>query len=519
MAVFNAEAFLAEAIESVLAQQWTSWELILVDDGSRDGSPAIARIFAAGHPGRIRYLEPFGGENRGPGAALNVALAAARGRYVAILDADDVWLPGRLAAHVPLLDAHPAAGMLYGNTVFWHSWTRRAEDDGRDFTPALGVPTDGLVPGQHLLSKMLEGTAAAPCTCSLLVRRDLLRRVGGWEESLRVYEDQAVYAKLLLEGPAYVAAGVHDRYRIHPGSTLMTAKRAGTVGDHRSRFLAFLERYCRERDRTTGAVWRTLRRERWQARFPTAAARLARLRRAPAGVRRRLRAHVTPRMRRALRPVGGMRFGSLRRLTPWSRAFGFDRGQPVDRHYIEGFLAAHAADVHGRVLEVGDDTYTRRFGGDRVTRADVLHVHDGHPAATIVDDLAVGSRIPDAAFDCIVLTQTLQLVFDLPAAVATLHRALAPGGVVLATVPGITPVPEGTWRATWYWALTPTAARRLFGERFGPDGVEVRSFGNVLAATAFLQGLASEELRPHELDANDAAYPVVVTIRACKRPS
>ena len=518
-AIFDAEAFLAEAIESVLAQRWRSWELILVDDGSTDGSPAIARAYAARHPGRVRFLEPHGRDNRGAAAALNAALRAARGRYVAVLDADDVWLPDKLAVQVPLLDAHPAAGLLYSNTLFWHSWTGRAEDRGRDYAPPLGVPAGAVVPADQLLCAMLDGSAAAPCTCSVLVRRDLLVRVGGWEESLRIYEDQAVYAKLLLEAPAYVAEGVHDRYRIHQASTLMTAKRAGVVPGHRARFLAFLDTYCRDRHRTAGPVWRTLRRERWRARCPGAAAGLARLRRVPSSIRRRLRTHVTPRMRRALRPLGGVRFGALRRLTPWSRAFGFDRGQPVDRHYIEGFLGAHAADVRGRVLEAGDDTYTRRFGDGRVARADVLHVQEGHPGATLVDDLAAGTNIPDAAFDCIVLTQTLHLVFDLPAAVATLHRALAPGGVVLATVPGITPVPEGTWHDMWYWSLTPVAARRLFAERFGPAHVEVRSFGNVLAATAFLQGLAAEELRRHELDANDAAYPVIVAIRASKAPA
>jgi SAM-dependent methyltransferase len=222
-------------------------------------------------------------------------------------------------------------------------------------------------------------------------------------------------------------------------------------------------------------------------------------------------------MRRRLRPLGGVRFGSLRHVAPIARDFGFSRGRPVDRLYIERFLEAHAGDVRGRVLEVGDATYTHRFGGARVTRADVLHVQEGHAGATIVDDLATGARIPEAAFDCIVLTQTLQFVYDLPAAAATLHRALAPGGVLLATMPGITPVSAGTWHDTWHWGFTEASARRLFAERFGPDRVEVRSFGNVLAATAFLQGLAAEELRIDELDVHDPSYPVIVTVRAQAR--
>jgi SAM-dependent methyltransferase len=213
-------------------------------------------------------------------------------------------------------------------------------------------------------------------------------------------------------------------------------------------------------------------------------------------------------------PPGAVHFGDLRRLTPISRAFGFDRGQPVDRYYIEGFLERHAPDVRGRVLEVGDDSYTRRFGGDQVTRRDVLHVHEGNPNATIVADLARGDAIPSAAFDCVILTQTLHLVYDMHAAAATLRRILAPGGVCLITVPGISQVDVGAWRETWHWSFTTTSLARLLGDAFGAQQVTVEASGNVLAATAFLYGLSATELTRAELDAIDASYPVTVTARA-----
>jgi SAM-dependent methyltransferase len=213
-------------------------------------------------------------------------------------------------------------------------------------------------------------------------------------------------------------------------------------------------------------------------------------------------------------PPGSVRLGDLRRVTPLSRAFGYDRGEPVDRYYIEAYLARHAADVRGRVLEVGDDGYTRRFGGERVTRRDVLHVSDGNPNATIVGDLARGDAIPTAAFDCVILTQTLHLIFDVRAAVATLRRILAPGGVCLITVPGISQIDAGAWRDTWYWAFTAASLRRALAEQFGEDRVRVDAFGNVLAASAFLYGLASAELTRAELDAQDESYPVTVVARA-----
>src|SRR3954469_20019384 len=144
-------------------------------------------------------------------------------------------------------------------------------------------------------------------------------------------------------------------------------------------------------------------------------------------------------------PPGAVRIGSLHRLTPISRAFGFDRGQPVDRHYIEAFLAAHAGDVRGDVVEIGDDAYTRRFGGDRVVRSDILHVSADNPRATIVADLADADHIASDSFDCVIVTQTLPLIFDIAAAVRTIHRILRPGGVCLATVPGISQVDAGAW--------------------------------------------------------------------------
>jgi hypothetical protein len=229
----------------------------------------------------------------------------------------------------------------------------------------------------------------------------------------------------------------------------------------------------------------------------------------PRAITRRMRPDSVP-------PLGRVDLGDLGRPRPISRDFGFERGLPVDRFYIERFLATHAADIRGRTLEIGDDTYTRRFGGDRVTRIDVLHVPPGTPEATIIADLTSGDAIPTDSFDCIIVTQTLQLIFDVPSAIGTLHRVLAPRGVVLATVPGVSQIERGEWRDSWYWSFTVASMTRLFEERFGRANVEVGATGNVLAAVAFLEGLAAEELREEQLRVVDEAYPVCVAIRAVK---
>jgi len=219
--------------------------------------------------------------------------------------------------------------------------------------------------------------------------------------------------------------------------------------------------------------------------------------------------------RRARAPIP-IRFGSLRRLSPVSREFGYDRGQPIDRYYIERFLAANADVITGRVLEIGDSGYTRRFGGTRVTRSDVLNIEPGDPETTIVADLATAHHIPSDSFDCLVITQTLHLIYDLPAAVGTLHRILNPGGTLLTTFPGISPLSQDRWADTWYWALTPLSAARLFGDVFGLENVEVAAHGNVLTSVAFLEGLATRELRREELSVDDPQFPMLITVSAFK---
>lgn len=216
-------------------------------------------------------------------------------------------------------------------------------------------------------------------------------------------------------------------------------------------------------------------------------------------------------------PVRTVRFGSLRRLTPISQTFGFDRGQCIDRYYIEGFLACRASDICGHVLEIGDDSYTRKFGAGRVTRSDVLHLRAGNPNATLVGDLANAQHILSDIFDCIIFTQTLQFIYDVRAALGHLHRILKPGGVLLATFPGISQISRHDMdRWGDYWRFTTLSAQRLFEETCPAAEVTVKAYGNVLAAAAFLHGLAAQELEREELEYHDPDYELLITVRVVK---
>jgi SAM-dependent methyltransferase len=519
MIFWNAERFFDEAIQSVLTQTHPSVELLLCDDGSGETSTAIARQWAAAHPDRIRYLEHAGHAHRGMSSTRNLGIAAARGEFVAFLDADDAWEPEHLRHDVALLAAHPEAALVCGQASYWASWEDPAAED---IQYPLPWPPGVVVPPPQMLTALLRRGNFRTPTCSLLVRKQALDAVGGAEDEFTgQYEDQALLAKLYLAYPCVISGTRTARYRRHTGSSTARAMRDGTNSDDRPNvsqeaFLRWLSGLPQVRqgaqtgeirallDQALQPYDRPLPRAQWRAK---------------SAIRNAIPPELRPLVHRAAhhaRALGLARVGYLRRTTPLSRQFGSDRGQPIDRYYVERFLSENAQAISGRVLEVGDASYTRRFGGARVTQADVLNIQPGHPDTTIVADLADADHIPSDTFDCLVITQTLHLVYDLNAAVRTLHRILKPGGTLLATFPGISPLSSDQWADTWYWSLTPLAATRLFAGPFGTHHIEVTSHGNVLTTVAFCQGMATHELRPTDLNTPDPQFPMLITVRALR---
>jgi SAM-dependent methyltransferase len=199
---------------------------------------------------------------------------------------------------------------------------------------------------------------------------------------------------------------------------------------------------------------------------------------------------------------------------PLSRRFGLDRGRPVDRVFIERFLERHAAEIRGRVLEIYEPTYTTRFGGSAVTRADVVDAGPGNRRATLVGDLREPGWLPARAFDCVIVTQTLQATADPAAVVASLGGALAPGGVVLASFAGVSQRSmlgeEDGFRDLW--RFTSDGVRELFA-RAGLRA-DVHAYGNLAACGAFLYGMAEHETDPRAFAGDDPDYELVVCARA-----
>ena len=225
------------------------------------------------------------------------------------------------------------------------------------------------------------------------------------------------------------------------------------------------------------------------------------------------------RKRRQYKIYGRVDFGDFDRTTPISRVFGLDRGLPVDRYYIEKFLSANRHHIRGRALEMGDPYYIKKFGGDDVSQIDVMHVIEGNPDATIVADLTDADHVPSNQFDCIIFTQSLQMIYDLKIALRTLHRILKPGGKLLMTSAGISKIARRLGTDDWgeYWHLTTQSAEALVAETFEGGQFEVESFGNVFSAVSFLHGLSAEELPVSKLEVCDPNFEVIVAVVATKQ--
>ncbi|MEX2400211.1 MAG: glycosyltransferase [Rhodothermales bacterium] len=541
---YNHARYLRDAVESVRAQTFGDFEILVIDDGSTDATPEVAACC-----GGIRYLRQH---NQGLSAARNAGLRESRGRFLVFLDADDRLLPGALAAGLNCFSAYSEAAFVFGRY-------RQVSETGELLSQPVPPPV------RHSYYNAFLGGNLVGMHATVMYRRVRLREIGGFDVTLPACEDYDVYLRMTRR----FDVAMHDEavadYRMHDAnmsrnialmlsSALRVLRKQRAHARRDARRQASLEQGLRQWRRYYGekmmpylgtlrnsagpgvpilkAAWHLLRSD--PATF--AASVLSEIERRVGGqltgvVKRFVRRSPSTgagrqspsKARRPFRttwpspPVGTVRFGDFRRITPMSTQFGFDRGCPIDRYYIEAFLHRHASAIRGRVLEVGDDAYTKRFGGDRVVCSDVLHVTTGHPKATFIDDLSSAKTLPSNAFDCVILTQTLHLIYDVRAALANLYRILKPGGVLLMTVPGsISQLEQGTWKEVWCWGFTELSIRKLCGEAFETSPVEIVTSGSVLTAISFLHGLAASELEPSELDYHDPLYPLLISVRIRK---
>jgi glycosyltransferase involved in cell wall biosynthesis len=538
---YNYGHFLAEAIESIRQQAYPAKEIIVVDDGSTDTTREVAARYA-----EVIYIYQ---QNQGLSAARNTGTQQSRGSYLVFLDADDWLLPDALAINVSYLQQYPKAAFVAGAHTCVYT---------------TGAPPEqkvAIITDNPYLTLLSRGNYIAMIAAVMFTRWSLQQVA--YDTSLANCEDYDIYLQLTRRYPI----AQHDKqlaaYRIHASamSAELSPMLSGAlkVLNRQRAYLrepAEIEAYYRgvhfwntyytggndfkfdpgtlpgisetidffrthaPHDTTN----KTLRYVLFHIPYTTARPLLRPLKYMAKDFKDYI-ATVGQRGRRWLRPadqsdipgVGQVAAGDFERLTPFNNNFGYERGGPIDRYYIENFLQKETASIKGRVLEIGDNAYTRQFGGAQVSQSDILHIDENNPQATFVGDLSDAPHIPDNTFDCLILTQTLQFIYDFRGALHTCYRILKPGGTLLLTVPGITPLDQGEWRDIWYWSFTDKALRRLGTDTFpGGSSFEISSFGNVRVATAYLYGMGLPEIDQASLDYYDPQFQVINAVKAVK---
>jgi glycosyltransferase involved in cell wall biosynthesis len=525
---FNQGRFLADAIESALDQSYEHTEVIVVDDGSTDDTREIALRYP-----RVRYYHQA---NAGLSAARNAGIDQSAGEFIAFLDADDWLYKDAISTNLDELTNNPVLAFVSG----WHDKVDEWKYPMEEEEPPV-ICRDHYL---HLLRGNYIGMHA-----TVLYARWVFDKFR-FDTSLKACEDYDLYLKIARDHPI----GSHTRrvaaYRIHGDN--MSA-RIPFMLDHVTlvcnRQRSFLKNETEKQALADGLrnwnayytdkLFTTLIRKMdedpvWPSGKEMSVllrnkpAKLARYIKAKAShaLRENLKEHLPDTLLRSLHHAGVYKqytpkpgkisAGDFDRKTPFSYDFGFDRGGPIDRFYIEEFLDQNRLLIKGTVLEIGDNEYTVRYGGDRVSQSEILHVDSSNPRATYIGDITDVPQIPSERFDCIIFTQTLHLIYDFRAALRTCYRILKPGGTLLLTVPGISHIDHGEWKDYWLWSFTDKSMKRLLSDSFVKGEVDIRTYGNVYVAAAFLYGMGLPEFKKDYLSHHDPSYQVIISAKAIK---
>jgi len=479
------------AVEQLRRQQRRPHEILVLYGPSTAAPTTMTRLQGLWRPSEVRWIAVSNGP---PGSARNAGIEAASAEAIAFLDAGEIIDSRYLETAAARLTSRPELG-------FVTSWWRGPGSSGLD---TLLKPSDSL-------ESLLGGRADLPGPT--VVRRSAWAAIGGFDADLPAAECYDFWIRLLAHGvrgevieQALVrcAPSRNSAYRRELGTPEHLAAMRWVFEKHAPLFRRHIVTVLGDRERSlkllAGQYDRLLRQR--DTLVPEREALLARLQ------------YASRRLRELNQ--GTVDWGDLRRVLPLSADWGYDRGTPIDRYYIERFLAAKADDVHGVVLEVQESDYSRRFGGDRVAEADVIDIAPDNPRANLVSDLRRLDNVPSDRYDCIILTQTIHVIDDMRAVLAAVARVLKPGGALLATLPCASRVCLEYGEDGDFWRVTEAGARRVFSEVFPAGQLELQSFGNVLTNVAFLQGLATHEISAEEFETHDPFHPLIVGVRAVK---
>ena len=499
--------FVDDALRSCKEQTILPTETILVVG---DRQQETAKRFAGSFSTILVHREGTGDRS----FALLSSLAKITSEFVIFLDADERLTPIAIEVGLDCFEKNPDA---------WLAWGAHRVIDAAA-RPASGLWRERIVP-QHKSATSVCAVNAIAMQAAVMYRVDYLRSIASSEAENEV-SFQSNCTECIATHCRCVAEYRADKRLMLARSVIGPPTDEGQLGSGIDEWREDRQLFHHNAPQVFAAAAREIVSNGWN--FKSAAVMIHAARMAPLALVRNATSRVAKAFVRHLpRSIGqnfgqalwvpnvtSVEFGDFGRIMPISDVDGHDRGRPIDRYYIERALAEHLELVHGRVLEVGGSVYTRLFGAEKVVCSEVLDIDPLNPDATIIGDLAVVGSLPEGVFDCIVLTQTLQYIYNLESAVQNLHSALAPGGSLLITVPGISPIGRKETQ-TWYWEFTALSLKTMLSRRFGECNVKAQSYGNVFAAICFLSGLSLAEVGTERLEYMDERYPV--TVFACAR--
>lgn len=528
---YNHGKYLPDAIQSVYSQNHPQIEIIVVDDGSIDNTRSVCLE----HP-KVTYIYQ---QNSGLSAARNTGIKHSKGEYLVFLDADD-WLLDKAVSNnleVLLKDAD-IAFVSGGHQVCY-------EDNHHSKIVQYEV-------NENHYCRLLEGNYIG-MHATVMYRRWVFDTFM-FDTSLPYCEDYDFYLRIARKYKVSHHTKLIAAYRMHSNNmsanqsimlqyTLLVLNKnekdiqTQSEKESKNRGIAIWKNYysfriyehlqhqlyTKKKSKFYNIEIKTLRDNapKLYVNF-----KIKQILFFMSGINRTIKntlKKVLPnKIVKSIQKVSynqslnRVNLGDLNRTTPFSTQFGYDRGGPVDRYYIENFLAENASLIKGRILEIGDNEYTLKFGGDKIEKSDILHIDDSNKKATFIGDLSDAPHLPSDSFDCIVLTQTLHLIYDYKAAIETCYRVLKPNGTLLLTVPGISHIAQDEWRKYWLWAFTNASMERIMQDHFPGNNVSINTYGNVLVASAFLYGMGLPEMKKEQMDYHDPHYQVIITVRATK---
>jgi glycosyltransferase involved in cell wall biosynthesis/SAM-dependent methyltransferase len=514
---YNHAHYLSIAIESVLKQTYPFIEIVVVDDGSADNTKQVAQKYS-----QIKYIyQP----NQGLSVSRNTGIKNCTGAYIAFLDADDWLYPSAIEINLNCLQQNEQFAFVSGayDNVY----------ENKNITECkIEIGTDHY---EHFLDYNYVGMISV-----VLFRRWVFDEFL-FDTNLKACEDHDLYLKVARKYPV-----LHHTQKIAAYRRLSTSM-SSNIPLLLSTALTILKRQKKQlktkaERKVYNRSYNSLYQQLYSLNIPVTEENiyvfksdyftfykyklLSFFKRNKSMIKSKIKKLIPNPILKGLHkltspkplapPVKNVALGDFDRVTPFSREFGFDRGGAIDRYYIENFLQRESVSIFGRVLEIGDNSYTLLYGDKKVTKSDILHVDEKNTSATFIGDISNAAHIPDDIFDCIILTQTLHLIYDFKGALKTCHRILKPGGTLLLTVPYITSIDHDEWNSTWYWAFSDKVLKQLMEETFPGGTAEVQSFGNVFVAAAFLYGMGLPEITKEKLDYHDPYFQVIITVKAVK---